>query len=255
MLQNVMRNALAGPELLGVSSGSAAVMAAIIIFQLPISYTWQPWLALLGGVIGGGFVVVASWRDKAPARVILIGVAVSSLLNAVITTIVSLGQQDTISLFYDYFVGGLEDRTWVQVELILPWVVILCVSYLFARQLNTLQLGDELSVGLGLKVSVLRLLIFILAIALVAPVVATCGPISYIALLAPHIARHLLRTQDTLRIIPVSMLVGAVLLTYADFLARTLFSPLEIPVGVWTTLLGGPLLLLLLGRRLGRNQA
>ncbi|MFB5193102.1 iron ABC transporter permease [Alicyclobacillus fastidiosus] len=255
MLQNVMRNALADPELLGVSSGSAAVMAAIIIFQLPISYAWQPWLALLGGVIGGGFVVLASWRDKSTVRVILIGVAVSSLLNAIITTIVSLGQQDTISLFYDYFVGGLENRTWRQVELILPWVVVLCVSYLFARQLNILQLGDELSAGLGLKVSVLRLIIFLLAIALVAPVVATCGPISYIAMLAPHITRHLLRTQDTLRIIPVSMLVGAVLLTFADFLARTLFSPIEIPVGVWTTLLGGPLLLLFLGRRFGRERA
>jgi iron complex transport system permease protein len=250
LLQDVMRNALAGPEMLGVSSGAAAVMAAIIIFQLPIPYIWQPWLALFGGVLGGGMVVGASWGSRSPVRVILIGVAVSSLFNAVITTIISLGQQDTISLFYDYFVGGLENRTWTQVLLVLPWITALLLSYLFVKRLNVMQLGDDVAAGLGLKVAALRLVVFICAIALVAPVVATCGPIGYISLLAPHLTRHLLQTQDASRVLPVSALLGAILLTGADLLARTLFSPIEIPVGVWTTLLGGPLLLIFLGRRL-----
>ncbi|WP_169794078.1 FecCD family ABC transporter permease [Alicyclobacillus acidiphilus] len=253
MLQDAMRNALAGPELLGVSSGSAAVMAAIIIFGLPIPFLLQPWLALLGGTLGGAMVVVASWGDRSHTRVILIGVAVSSLLNAVITTIVSLGQQDTISLFYNYLVGGLENRTWQQVLLVLPWLFALGLSYLLSNKLNVLQLGDDVAIGLGLKAAGLRIAVFLLAIALVAPIVAACGPIGYISLLSPHIARRLLKTHDTTRVMPVAALFGAVLLTGSDILARTVFSPVEVPVGVWTTLLGGPLLLIILGKRFGRS--
>lgn len=99
--------------------------------------------------------------------------------------------------------------------------------------------------GLGLRVFQLRLLVLVLGTALVAAVVAVCGPLSFIALLAPHVARRLLRTGDARLVLPAAALLGALLLTAADLLARLVFDPLELPVGIWTSLVGGPLLLLL----------
>lgn len=254
LLQDSMRNALAGPELLGVSAGSAMVMAAIIILQLPVASYLQPWLALAGGLIGGGIVAIASWKDQSPVRLILIGMAVSSFLQAFVIVIVSFGGSTTIALFYQYVVGGLVERTWTHVTLILPWLVTIPLALTLARKLNILQMGDEAAKGLGLRVRLVRLCILLLSIALIAPVIAVCGPIGYIALLSPHLTRRLIGKRDASRVLPISALVGAVLLTGADIVARQLFSPVEIPVGVWTTLLGGPLLFILLERQLGRSS-
>ena len=254
LLQDSMRNAIAGPEILGVSAGSATVMAAIIILQIPVASIIQPWLALFGGVIGGGTVILASRNHQSPVRLVLIGVAVSSFLNALIVVIVSMGQENTIALFYSYLVGGLENRYWPQVVLVLPWLLVIPAAFALARKLNILRLGDEVAQGLGMKVMLVRMIILFVSIALVAPVIAACGPIGYISLLSPHVARKLIGTQDAVRVLPMAALVGAVLLTGADIVARQLFSPVEIPVGVWTTLLGGPLLLILLNRRLGRTS-
>jgi iron complex transport system permease protein len=252
LMQDGMRNPLAGPELLGVSSGAAAVMAAITVFSLPVAPGLQPALALGGGLLGGGAVVWASRHGQHPARVILIGVAVSALLNAVITTIISLGSQDTVALFYSYLVGTLQDRTWQQVLLVLSWLPAAAIGYALARRLNILQLGDTVATGLGVRAGRLRTGILLLAIAAVCSVVATCGPIGYVSLLAPHIVRRALGARDARLVLPTAMLAGAVVLTAADLVARVLLGQLEVPAGIWITLLGGPLLLLILGKRLGR---
>ena len=96
---------------------------------------------------------------------ILIGVAVSALLNAVITTIISLGSQDTVALFYSYLVGTLQDRTWQQVLLVLPWLPAAAIGYALTRRLNILQLGDTVATGLGVRAGRLRIGILLLAIA------------------------------------------------------------------------------------------
>lgn len=253
LLQDSTRNALAGPELLGVSAGSAAVMAAIIILHVPVAAALQPGLALAGGLIGGGIVLLANWQDQSPVRLILIGVAVAAFLQALVIVIVNLGGETSIALFYQYVVGGLTGRTWRHVTMILPWSVTIPIALLFARWLNVLQLGDEAAKGLGLRVMLVRISVLLVSIALVAPVIAVCGPIGYVSLLSPHVTRRLLGTRDASQVLPASLLVGATLLTGADMVARQLLSPVEIPVGVWTTLLGGPLLLILLESRLRRQ--
>ncbi|HEX3721178.1 MAG TPA: iron chelate uptake ABC transporter family permease subunit, partial [Nitrolancea sp.] len=119
------------------------------------------------------------------------------------------------------------------------------------RTLNLLQLGDDVARGLGLPVGRVRLMTLTLGAALVAAVVAVAGPISFIGLLSPHLARRLLRTSDARQVLPLSAILGALLLCAADLLARRAFAPLDLPVGVFTTVIGGPLLLILLRGRLG----
>lgn len=255
MLQDALRNVLAGPELLGVSAGATVVVAAITILHLAVVFSAIPWLALAGGLAGGSVVVLATRHTRDPLRLVLSGAALSALLNASVIVFMSLGSQNDISILFLFLLGSLANRTWQHVGLVLPWAAIgIPLALLCARPLNVLQLGDDVARGLGLPVVRVRLLILIIGAALVAAVVAVCGPISFIALLAPHLARRILKTSDARAVLPCSALIGAVLLSGADLFARVAFSPQELPVGVWTTLVGGPFLLLLLRRQLGERR-
>ncbi|WP_165423157.1 FecCD family ABC transporter permease [Ktedonosporobacter rubrisoli] len=153
---------------------------------------------------------------------------------------------DQTNLIFVYLLGSLANRTWAAIWLVLPWLFVgEVLALLSARTLNVLQLGDEVAENLGLKVVRVRLLFLVLGIALVAAVVAVCGPIAYIALLAPHLARRMLNTDDARLVLPLAAFLGAGLLVAADLLAREVLAPVELPVGAWTTL-GGPVLLALL---------
>lgn len=249
LLQDAMRNPLAGPELLGVSAGAALVMAWIVVFQVPVGFMLHPVLALAGGLAAGVLVVFVARRIADPIRLILVGAALTAMLNALIAATIVLGAQLQANLLFVYLLGSMANHTWLDVRIALPWIVPgLLLSYLAARPLNLLQLGDSVAAGLGLAVLRTRLLIMLLAVGLVAPVVAVAGPVGWVSLLSPHIARRLLATSDAQMVLPVAALVGAAMLLPADLLARLVFMPLEVPVGAWTTLSGGPLLLVLLAR-------
>lgn len=256
LMQDTLRNGLAGPELLGVSAGAAAAIATMVVFQLPIGFALHPWIALLGASLGGGLVLLAQRRSRDPLRLLLIGAAVTALLNAYVITIISLGRRGDFDLILLFLRGTVAGRGWAYVELFLPWALIgIPLALLCARPLNLLGLGDELAEGLGLPVFWARLGMLTLAAAMVAAVVAVCGPISFIALLAPHLTKRLLATRDARRVLPGAALVGAAILVSADQAGRLFFEPVELPVGLWTTLLAVPLLLALLRREHGRTSS
>ncbi|HLI50932.1 MAG TPA: iron ABC transporter permease [Thermomicrobiaceae bacterium] len=256
LLQDTMRNPIAGPELLGVTSGATFVVAVITLLHLPVDLTLVPWLALAGGVAAGTLVVLSVGRISDPIRLVLTGAALAALLNAGIFVLISYGNTNDIALLFLFLVGSLANRTWNYVTMVLPWAIVgIPAALLCGRALNLLQLGDDVAGGLGLPVGRVRLLTLTIGAALVAAVVAIAGPISFIALLAPHLARRLLRTSDSRQVLPLSALLGALLLTAADLLARRAFAPLDLPVGVFTTVIGGPILLLLLRRQLGARAA
>lgn len=255
MLQDSLRNPLAGPELLGVSAGASVVMAIITIFSIPLEFYLYPIAALIGGVLSGTVVILSMRRLGDSTRLILTGVAISALLNALIVAIVSTAQQSNyVSLFHLYVLGSVANRTWNDYNIIWPWAAV-CIplALLMMRPLNLLQLGDEIAEGLGLRVERIRFIIAIISAGLVAGVVSVCGPISYVALVCPHLVRRTLQTTDSRAVLPFAALMGAVLLTGADLFAKNLFNPIELPVGIWTTIIGGPLLVLMLRRELGKK--
>ena len=256
MMQDSLRNALSSPELLGVSAGASVVIAMITIFHLAVEWAWYPWLALAGGMLSGSIVLLSMRRINDPVRLVLMGVAMNALLYATIISIITMGAQEDVGLLYLYLLGSLANRTWVQLQVILPWAAIgIPLALLAARPLNLMQLGDEIAEGLGLRVVRMRLLLMLLSAGLVSVVVAVAGPIAFVALMAPHLARRTLGTPNARQVLPIAALMGAVLLTGSDLIAKNLFDPLELPVGIWTTLIGGPLLLLLLRRQLGGARA
>lgn len=252
LLQDTMRNPLGGPELLGVTSGATFVVAVITLLHLPVGLALTPWLALAGGLAAGAVVVLSVGRISDPMRLVLTGAALTALLNAGIFVLISYANTNDIALLFLFLVGSLANRTWNYVTMVLPWAIVgIPAALLCARSLNLMQLGDDVASGLGLAVGRVRLLTLTLGAALVAAVVAVAGPISFIGLLAPHVARRLLRTSDARQVLPLSGVLGALLLIAADLLARRAFAPLDLPVGVFTTVIGGPALLILLRRTLG----
>lgn len=250
LLQDSLRNALAGPELLGVSSGAALIVAATLILGLAVPFAVVLPLALAGALASGLVVVLAVRRSTDPVRVILVGAALSALLSAAVISLITLGGENEVGLIFTYLLGDLSARTWDHVGAVLPYVALgVPLSLAAARTLNLLRLGDDIAAGLGLWVVRARVLLLVLAAVLVAATVAVCGPVPWVALCAPHLARMLLRTGNSRRVLPLAVLLGATLLPAADLIARQAAAPLELPVGVFLTLLSSPLLLVLLGRR------
>lgn len=244
IMQGAMNNKLAGPELLGISSGASLAMAAITVLHLPITVLLHPAVALIGGLAGGLSVLIASRGSRGTVGLLLIGMSVSAILSGLLIILISLGTSNDVNLLYTYLLGSLANLNWNHVQRMLPWfVTVLPLAFFFTSTLNLMQLGDEAAAGLGVQVRRARMWMLALCTGLVAITVAQCGPIGYIALIAPHLARSLLRSLDARSVLPLSAICGGVLLTAADTVARLLLYPMEIPVGVWTTILGGGLFL------------
>lgn len=255
LLQGGLRNDLADPGLLGVASGASLAVAAGVVFGLADADA-LPGLALAGGLAAGLVILGATRLTRDPVRMILIGAALAALFSALIVAVMVLGNATQVRQVQGFLVGSLTGRGGEDFLRLLPWALaLLPATLLFARALDVLRLGEAMAAGLGVHVFRLRVLLLLLAIGLTAPVVATCGPVGFIALVAPHMARAILRGSDAARLLPLAMLLGAALLATADLLARDILAPGELPVGLLVTALGAPAAMLLLRRHLAGGAA
>ncbi|WP_293915238.1 iron ABC transporter permease [Deinococcus sp.] len=246
--QGVFRNPLADPYLMGVASGAG--LGATLAISLGLGALWLPPLALLGALLSVA-VALAIAREGTrlpPARLILAGVVVGSILTS-FSTYLLLQNEDRTRQVFAFTLGNLAFAGWPQLARLLPYVLIGGGALLLlARALNTLQLGDLTARSLGLPVERLRLLVIVLASLCTAGAVSYAGIIGFVGLVTPHLVRRLWGADFRL-LLPVSALAGGTLLVLSDLLARTLTRPAELPVGVVTTLLGGPFFLYLLRRQ------
>ena len=250
ILQMVLRNPLASPELLGVSAGASLAMAVILLLNAPVLFALHPVVALAGGLGGGLIVLAASRRARTPVEAALIGVAVAALLHGVILAIISLAASSgALRVFFLFTVGNLSGRTWDHVRLAWPWVLLgIPVAFLLARGANVLQLHEDVASSLGMQARRMRAVFVALSALLVGSIVAVAGPIAWVGLLTPHIARLIVVRPDARVLFPVATVIGALLLLASDVLGKVLLYPYEVPVGLCTTLLAAPMILLLLRR-------
>ena len=249
LLQGMLRNGLASPFLLGISSGAG--LAAVVIVGLRVWDIWLPLGAWLGGVIAMTLVfALAKTRGEISVeRLILGGVAASTLFAALQTMLLLLSPDGQVQAALTWLTGSLNGRGWTEVRIVGPSVVIaLLLGCLLARQVNLLNLGDDLAVGLGSSLVRSRLLIGAVATLLTAGAVSIAGLVGFIGLLVPHGVRFLVGTDYRL-VLPFSAVGGAFVLCVADLLAR--LGPIELPVGIVTSIMGAPVFMWLLYRRSG----
>ena len=247
LLQGMLKNGLASPYLLGISAGSGLVIVAFITFGL--AQIFIPIAAWLGAIFTTliVFTLSKSGNKISIERLILGGVAISSLFGAIQATLLLQAEDGRIQSALTWLIGSLNSRGWDEIRI--TWIPILfsiVFSLLLARQLNLLSLGDELSMSLGNSLLRSRCLIGAIATLLAASAVAIGGLIGFIGLIVPHFSR-LLIGNDYKYILPFSALIGGLTLSTADLIARS--GPVEIPVGIVTSLLGAPIFIFILYRR------
>ena len=249
ILQAVMKNPLADPHIIGISSGAGLFgIFAMMIFSDAGALVTPA--AFVGAMSAALLIYVLAWKDGIrPIRVILAGVAVSAFLGAGISALLIFAG-DKVHGALMWMVGGLSARSWQHVEILLPYSIAgTLATFLSARHLNVLQLGDEVATGLGLRVNLVRTVLTAIAALLAASAVCVVGLLGFVGLIVPHTAR-LIFGSDYRILLPSAALLGAAVVTISDTVARTIFAPAELPVGILMAMLGAPFFLYLLRREL-----
>lgn len=247
IIQGIIRNPLASPEILGVAQGAGLALTITVIAFPLLPIVWFPLITCLGGAIGVGLLILYSLGSTfSTVKFALSGVAISMTLNCV-TEFLILSHPLDINTALLALTGSLWSRGWHHVYLALPLIPLLCAAYYLAKPLNLIVLGNEVAVTLGTRLSHLRWLSIGIAVILSSLCVGIVGPISFIGLVAPHMARRLVGAHHQYTLL-ASMMVGAILLVVADTLGRVLIAPSEIPSGILTAVIGAPYFLWLLVR-------
>lgn len=248
VLQGVIRNSLAAPDIVGITKG-AGLAALVVVLAVPAAPVIAlPVTAFLGGLAAAILVYVFAYRrGTTPARLALVGIAVSALCEAGMRLLLVQHPLD-INGALVWLTGSLFGRAMGDVYQIAPWILVLVPLVLYyARRLDVLGLGDDLAAGLGEPVERTRRIVLLLAVALASASVAVAGTIGFVGLIAPHIARRLVGGRH-LASLPAAAMVGVLLMLLADAAGRGIHPPLEIPAGLITALVGGPYFLYLLAK-------
>ena len=246
LVQGIVRNPLASPDILGVNHAAslASVGALLLLPSLPV--ITLPLLAFAGGMAGLILLRILA-NTSQPMKLALTGVALSACW-ASLTDYLMLSRPQDVNSALLWLTGSLWGRDWSFVKIAAPLLILfLPLSLRFCRYLDLLALGDARATTLGVSVPRIRLLALLLAVAMTSTGVAVCGPISFIGLVVPHMVRSITGGRHRW-LLPVSAMTGALLLVVADLLARIVHPPLELPAGVLTAIIGAPWFVWLLVR-------
>lgn len=246
LLQGVMRNPLADPAIVGVSSG-AGLIAIVMMILFPMHLKYLPIGAFIGALAATLliYVLANAGSGGSPYKIILAGIAVNSLLGAA-TTAVMILNSDSVQTVLPWLSGGLGGRSWPHFYTILPYATTgLFLSVFAIKHANLLLLGDEVAKLLGHNVKKSRFFLIVLAAFLAGSAVSVAGLIGFVGLVVPHIIRMLVG-NDYKYLLPISAFGGAFLVVFADTIARSWFDPIELPVGILLAFIGAPFFLYLL---------
>ncbi len=248
LLQSVMKNPLADPGTIGVSAG-AGTAATTILLILPQMTSAVPLFAFGGACLACVLIYTMAWKDGVdPTRIILSGVAINSVLGAY-NSLLKMLNADSLEGVLAFMNGSLSGRSWFHVKQLGFFASIgLILAFLCIKSANALQLGDEMAKSLGVKVSGSRVFLSAVSAFLAASTVSVAGMIGFVGLVVPHISR-LIVGSDYRAMLPVSMLLGSVVLLVADTLGRIIVPGMEIPVGIIMAVCGGPFFLYMLRKK------
>lgn len=247
LVQSVVRNPLASPDILGINNAAGLVAVSVLMFLPNLAFYWMPIFAFLGGVLSFVILWIVCGFNFRPIKMAIIGVALSALWAA-ISHYLMLTNPVEINTAMLWLTGSLWGRSWSYLNVVLPWLVVLLpLPFIFCRDLDTLGLGENKASTLGVTVNKVQISVLVLAVALSTTAVAICGPIAFLGLVAPHLARRLVGGRHR-SLLPAALIIGALLLQLSDILARVIDPPTELPAGILTAIIGAPYFFYLLMR-------
>jgi iron complex transport system permease protein len=254
ILQVITRNPLASPGVIGLNSGAAAAVVAVMVLVPTLPMRHMPWIAFIGAFLAATVIYGLSWRNgeaSSTVRMLLVGVGISAMAGALITYLLTVGKIFRVSQASVWMAGSLYGRTWEHFWPLLPWLLILFLLLIWmSRRLDMFLLDVQSAAGLGLRVETMRVLFLLMSVGLAGSAVSMAGTIGFVGLMAPHMAKHLAGSRSLVRL-PIAALLGGLIVMIADLVGRTWFAPYEIPAGLITAMIGAPYMMYLLLRRRG----
>jgi len=250
VMQTLTRNPLASPDITGVTAG-AGLGAVIMIVALPgVTTVSLPLAALLGGLFVALLIYLLAWRGgDSPLRLVLVGIGLASVMGAAQTILLLRAPPEVAQRALYWLTGSIYACSWEHLTALLPWCIVLApVVLLSAAQLNAIHLGDEVARGLGVRMQGQRGLLLLAAVGLTGAAISQVGALGFVGLIAPHLSRKLVGPAHEGNLF-VSAMIGGLLVVAADFVGRTALSPVEIPAGIITALIGAPFFLYLLWKQ------
>lgn len=260
LLQTITRNPLADPSIMGISQGATLTVTIFLFFtvywfdsdphkayQLPVA--WLPAVGLLGGLVAGGIIfLLAQRRDLGPLRITLCGIAVGAVLHALAMGLIAGWGSARIEIVLQWLSGSLYARSWDHVLFLLPFTAAGLLSLPFLRRsIDLLRFEAPVALSFGFPYQAQFTIVLMVACGLAASAVGVTGPIIFIGLIVPHLARFIARSRFHL-VLPLTLLLGAVIVTAGDLIGRLAGGAEEIPIGVVSAIGGAPILLALLRR-------
>ncbi|MUG46957.1 FecCD family ABC transporter permease [Paenibacillus woosongensis] len=255
ILQGITRNDLADPGIIGINSGAGVAIAVFFLFfpikAGPFVYL-LPLVAFIGAFLTVCAIYVFSYNRTAglqPVRLVLTGIGFSMALSGVMIVLISSAERAKVDFIAKWIAGNIWGSDWPFIRAMLPWLIALIPFTLYkAHRLNLMELSEPVTIGVGVPVEKERIVLLLTAVALAASAVSVTGGISFIGLMAPHIAKALIGPRNQL-FIPIAVLIGGWLLLAADTIGRNIVQPDGIPAGIMVALIGAPYFVYLLLRK------
>ncbi|NJN37954.1 MAG: iron ABC transporter permease [Acaryochloridaceae cyanobacterium CSU_3_4] len=247
--QGITRNSLASPDIIGVNAGAALAAVTLIVVFPAVPIAVLPLAAFGGALLVAILIYLLAWKGgSSPVRLILVGVGFSLIAGALTDMMLTFGSINEVSQALVWLAGSVYGRSWEQLSAFIPWLLVFGVlSLLMNRELNALQLGDDVARSLGSRLEMQRGLLLLSSVALAGSAVATAGSIGFVGLMAPHLGRQMVGPSHE-GLLPVAALTGGLVVVLADLIGRLLFAPIELPCGIITAVIGAPYFLYLLIR-------
>ncbi|WP_127530960.1 FecCD family ABC transporter permease [Paenibacillus kobensis] len=250
ILQGIIRNPLASPDIIGITSGASVAAVAFLNYLAgSVSILWMPVAAMIGAAVTSLVVYSLAWKKGVtPIRLVLVGIGINFLLASLTKVMLVMNQETTAAQAYVWLTGTVYGTDWTIIQTVVPWVaVFIPIAFLLARNVNVLQLGDDIAAGVGSRTQRQRFVLLMISVALAGAAVSIGGAISFVGLIAPHMTRKLVGPAFG-GVLPITALIGGMMVVVADTIARTAFLPYDIPVGVFTAGVGAPFFIYLLYR-------
>lgn len=254
LLQTFFHNPIAGPFVLGISSGAKMVVALVMVFLMGQAVKITSWAliaaAFVGAMISMGFVLLMSRRVHNMSMLVVSGVMIGYICSAITELVVTFASDAEIVNLHNWSRGSFSGMTWENVAVMTGVVAVtFFLVFLMAKPLSAYQLGEVYARNLGVDIRLLRIAMVLLSSILSASIVAFAGPISFVGIAAPHLVKSLLGTAKPIWMIPACFLGGSVFCLFCDLLARTMFAPTELSISTVTAIFGAPVVLWIMVRR------
>ena len=254
LLQTFFHNPIAGPFILGISSGAKLMVAVIMVFALGRAVVLSSWglilAAFAGAMLSMGFVLLMARLVDRMSILIISGVMIGYICSAITDFVVTFADDADIVNLHNWSKGSFSGITWQNVSVLSAVILLALVgTFLLSKPIGAYQLGESYARSVGVNVPLFRVILVILSSVLAACVTSFAGPVSFVGVAVPHLVKSLFRSSRPILLIPACFLGGGVFCLVCDLLARTMFSPTELSISAVTAVFGAPVVIVLLARR------